>query len=161
MTDEMRSTAPRLPPASIGVGVVVTRRIENAPEVLLIRRGKPPGEGMWSIPGGRQEPGETTRETATREILEETGLALTDLRLIDVVDLIERREDGNIASQWILIDFCAPWMGGDIKAGSDAADARWVAFDDLRRYGLWAETMRVIMAGATILDDIENGAEIS
>ncbi|MDX1738682.1 MAG: NUDIX domain-containing protein, partial [Alphaproteobacteria bacterium] len=72
---------------AIGVGVVVFWE----QHVLLIQRARPPKAGSWSIPGGKQELGETLRAAAIREVMEETGLALKehDLRLLDAVDLIE------------------------------------------------------------------------
>jgi 8-oxo-dGTP diphosphatase len=130
---------------SIGVGAVVLRRTQDGFEVLLIRRGKPPRAGEWSIPGGRQEWGETVRETAVREIMEETGVKVADLRLLDVVDGISRT-GGVVAGHWTLVDFRADWVEGDPRAGDDATDAKWVAVADLGNYGLWTETQRIIAA---------------
>ena len=74
----------------MAVGVVVWKD----GEVLLIRRAKPPRSGQWSIPGGAQELGETVRETAVREVREETGLDIAVTDLIEVVDFIERDDTG-------------------------------------------------------------------
>ena len=90
------------------------------------------------------------RETAVREVLEETAVQIVNLRLIDVVDIVTRRHDSTVESHWTLIDFRADWAGGNAVAGSDAADVRWVAMDDLDSYGLWDETLRVIRAGAAM-----------
>src|SRR5262245_18487700 len=113
-------TSPAPTPATdakplVGAGVVILRQGGDGPEVLLIRRGKAPRMGEWSIPGGRLEPGETVREAAIREVHEETGLTVTDLRLIDVVDLIAPTH------QWVLVDFRADWTAGEAVAGGDAA----------------------------------------
>ena len=78
----------------IGVGVVVLRPGPAGPRVLLVRRGKPPREGSWSLPGGRQRLGERVRETAAREVAEETGCEVEVTALLDVVDSIVR-EDGS------------------------------------------------------------------
>lgn len=72
-----------------GVGVVVLRD----DQVLMIRRGREPRLGQWSIPGGKQEVGETWRETATREVLEETGIEIEVIGIVDVVDAIIRDGD--------------------------------------------------------------------
>lgn len=138
----------RLKP-SIGVGAVVLRTTSTGVEVLLIRRGKPPRQGEWSIPGGRQEWGETVRETAVREIAEETGVCVSNLRLLDVVDGISRAE-GMVTGHWTLVDFAATWIAGDPRPGDDATEAKWVALTDLPAYGLWSETQRIIAAAAAL-----------
>ena len=134
---------------SIGVGAVVLRKGPQGAEVLLIRRAKPPRAGEWSIPGGRQEWGETVRETAAREILEETGVTVSGLRLVDVVDGIIS-ENGAVAGHWTLVDFRADWLAGEPRAGDDASEAKWVPVSDLDRYGLWRETQRIIAAAMAL-----------
>jgi 8-oxo-dGTP diphosphatase len=107
-------------------------------EVLLIRRGKAPLEGEWSIPGGRMELGEGAAQTALRELKEETGVEAELLGLIDVVDHFH---DGG---QMVLIDYAARWTGGEPFAGDDAAEARFAGFDEAMRLVGWDETRRVI-----------------
>jgi 8-oxo-dGTP diphosphatase len=123
----------------IGVGIVVW----HGDRVLLIRRGKPPRLGQWSLPGGAQKLGETVAEAARREVLEETGLAIEVGEVLAVVDLIER--DGErVRYHYTLIDFGAEAPGSELRPGGDAADARWFGLDELPRLGLWSETLRVI-----------------
>ena len=143
-------TDPASPPSHPrpGVGVVILRERAGETEVLLIRRGQPPRKGEWSIPGGRQEFGETVRETAVREVHEETGVTIGDLTLIDVIDGFNRDAGGRIIAHWTLIDFCADWVEGDARAGDDALDVRWVPLSELHGYALWPETVRVIRDGA-------------
>ena len=124
----------------VGVGVVVFRD----DRVLLVRRGKAPGLHGWSIPGGAQEIDETVRETAHRELFEETGLTVTLLGLVDVVDSITRDNDGRVLYHYTLVDFAARWQAGEPEAGDDVAEAVWAALDDLARFDLWAETLRII-----------------
>lgn len=126
----------------VGVGVVVLK----GDDVLLIRRGRPPKQGEWSIPGGRQEFGETVRETALREVMEETGVTAGNLKLLDVVDLIRPGGSGH----WTLVDFAADWMAGDPVAGDDAAEARWFASAEIGTLGLWSETVRIIRAALSL-----------
>ena len=116
----------------------------HGPEVLLIRRGKPPLKGQWSIPGGRQIWGETMRECALRELKEETGLDAEILGLVDVVDALY--QDGGTDYHFTFIDFAARMTGGDLKAGDDAKEARWHSSDALESLGIWSETLRVIHA---------------
>ncbi len=132
----------------IGAGVVILKRGKAGIEVLLIRRGKPPRMGEWSIPGGRQEIGETVRETAIREIKEETELTVTDIELLDVVDTFQKDSAGRVIAQWTLVDFRAWWSDGTPRAGSDAAEVRWVPIEELGRYNLWDETNRIITQAA-------------
>lgn len=141
-------TQPQRP--TIGVGVVVLRPGQTGPEVLLIRRGKPPRQGEWSIPGGKQEWGETLAEAAHREIWEETGVKIADLRLIDVVDGLMRGTDGALTRHLTLVDYRADWVGGEARAGDDAVDARWVPVADISAFKLWSETTRIILAGAAM-----------
>lgn len=128
----------------VGVGVVVWR----GDEVLLIKRGKPPRAGSWSLPGGRQKLGETTRDAGVREVMEETGVEVCIEGLVDVVDSITRDEHGRVRLHYTLVDFRARWVSGEPSAATDAADARWVHADDLGAYGLWHETLRVIRCSA-------------
>ena len=128
----------------VGVGVVVWKD----ETVLLIQRGKPPRAGAWSLPGGRQELGETTREAGMREVLEETGIKIEIKDLIDVVDTINRDDSGRVRMQYTLVDYWAEWKSGEPTASTDAADARWVHPEDLPDYNLWDETLRVIHLSA-------------
>ena len=123
-----------------GVGVVCFR----GDRVLLIRRAKPSAYSDWSIPGGGQELGETTRDAALRELAEETGVEARLLGLVDVVDAVHRDDAGRVRYHYTLVDFAAEWVAGDPVAGDDAAEAEWVALSEIDRRGLWAETVRVI-----------------
>jgi 8-oxo-dGTP diphosphatase len=124
----------------IGVGVVVW----HGEHVLLVRRGKPPRMGHWSLPGGAQRLGETIAEAARREVKEEAGLELVLGDVVAAVDLIERDRQGRIRYHYTLIDFVAEAAGPELHPGSDAADARWFGLAEIEALGLWSETVRVI-----------------
>jgi ADP-ribose pyrophosphatase YjhB (NUDIX family) len=130
----------------IGVGVVVWKD----DQFLLIQRGNPPRYGEWSIPGGRQELGETVKETAVREILEETGLVIRVTDFLDVVNSIHKDKDGRIAFHATLIDYSAEWISGDARPSSDALSTRWHRLEELETLGLWSETIRIIEKSAKI-----------
>ncbi|HEY2575048.1 MAG TPA: NUDIX domain-containing protein [Streptosporangiaceae bacterium] len=89
--------------------------------LLLIKRGHEPGKGLWSLPGGRVETGETDEEAVVREVREETGLAVEAGRLAGAV-----RRPGPDGSVLDIRDYAATVTGGMLAAGDDAEDARWV-----------------------------------
>ncbi len=124
----------------VGIGVVVLR----PGAVLLVRRGKPPNMGSWSLPGGAQELGETAETAARRELMEETGLAVGALTLAANVDRIHHDAAGRLQYHYTIIDFAAAWQGGEPVAGSDVTEAVWASLDRLEAYDLWSEAHRVI-----------------
>lgn len=131
----------------IGVGVIVLKGAPGDERVLLIRRGKPPRQGQWSLPGGRQRLGEKVRDTARREVREETGCEVEVTELLDVIDSITRDGDGQPQYHYTLVDFLAEWRGGEACAAGDAADCVWADPNDLESYDLWDETVRMIRLG--------------
>ncbi|HEX6289150.1 MAG TPA: NUDIX hydrolase [Herpetosiphonaceae bacterium] len=128
----------------IGVGAVVWRD----DRVLLIRRGRPPLLDEWSLPGGRQEIGETVAEAARREVYEETGIDIEVRDVVAVVDLIDRDADGRVRFHYTLIDLLAEWRAGEPVAADDAAAVVWATLDKLAQYTVWSETERVIRLAA-------------
>jgi ADP-ribose pyrophosphatase YjhB (NUDIX family) len=124
----------------VGVGIIVLR----GEEVLLIKRGKPPAQNAWSLPGGGQELGETAEEAARRELLEETGLEVGALSLIAHVDSIHRDEAGLVQFHYTILDFAADYIGGEAVAGDDVTAIAWVHPKKFDAYDLWPEARRVI-----------------
>ena len=133
-----------------GVSVVVL----GAKGVLLVKRAKPPRQGQWSLPGGAQKLGETVFEAARRETLEETGLEIEVLGLIDVVDsIVSDNGGGEIRYHYTLIDVLAvaaddaagaPGPSPGPVAGSDAEDVVWFPLQKIPGLKLWSETERII-----------------
>lgn len=124
----------------VGVGLVVFK----ADQVLLIKRGKPPITHEWSIPGGAQDLGETVREAALRELMEETAIEAEILGLIDVVDAVRHDDEGRVLFHYTLVDFAAEWRGGKPLAGDDVVEAHWIDLAKIDALGLWTETVRII-----------------
>ncbi len=132
----------------VGVGAVI---VEDG-RVLLIKRGKAPLLGEWSIPGGMLELGETLRQGAEREALEETGLVVRAIDLIGVFDRIVPAPAANVEEKptlfhYVLIDFLCQKIDGDLAAAGDAADARWFTPDEVQNLSLPEDTRQIIQAG--------------
>jgi 8-oxo-dGTP diphosphatase len=142
MTDPVRRPTPC-------VGVVCLR----GDQVLLIRRGKAPRFGQWSIPGGRMEFGETMHAAGLRELAEETGVQAEILGLIEVFDSLEP------AADWhgVLIDFAARWIAGEPVAGDDAMEAAFVPLAEALERVDWSETRRVIELAAARFGTLVGG----
>ncbi|TDC60001.1 NUDIX domain-containing protein [Actinomadura sp. GC306] len=99
---------------------------DGSGRLLLVKRARPPGEGLWSIPGGRVEPGEDDPAAVVRELKEETGLDVVVGALAGTVD---RPGPGGVTYE--IHDYAAAVTGGTLRAGDDAADVRWIAPDEL------------------------------
>ena len=107
------------------VGAVV---FDGQDRLLMIQRGHDPGAGLWSIPGGRVEPGETDEQALVREILEETNLQVSVGKIIG-----RGHRAGPGGTVFDIRDYAATVTGGTLRPGDDAADARWVAASELAR----------------------------
>jgi ADP-ribose pyrophosphatase YjhB (NUDIX family) len=131
----------------VGVGAVIVDDDRDDQRVLLIRRGQPPLLGEWSLPGGVLECGEALREAAVREAHEETGLLVETGELLGVYERVIRGDDGRVRYHYVLIDFLCRPVGGDLKAGSDAADVRWFTRDELPALNLAYDANDVVLKG--------------
>ena len=112
--------------------------------VLLVLRGQPPVEGQWAIPGGSVELGETLQTAAEREIREETGIVIKAGEPAFTFDTVTRDEIGGIAFHYVVIDLTADYVSGEVTAGDDAVDARWVSPRGIDDMQISAMTRRVL-----------------
>ncbi len=134
----MRRKFPYQPVLGVG-GVVVHRG-----RVLLVRRGKEPHKGEWSIPGGMVELGETLAEATQRELKEETGLSVEPREVLTVFERIVR--DGRrVRYHYVVVDYACRRKGGRLHSGSDVLDARWVRPRDLQEYRLSPQATQVVL----------------
>lgn len=113
----------------VGVGAIITRD----DRILLIRRGHPPAEGAWSVPGGRVEIDETLPEALRREIREECCLEVVPGDVAIMLDRISRRPDNTVASHYLIVDFWVTVTGGEPRAATDASAIGWYTLDEIRR----------------------------
>jgi ADP-ribose pyrophosphatase YjhB (NUDIX family) len=126
------------------VGAVIV----EAGRVLLVRRGNEPLKGHWTLPGGLLELGESLIEGVKREVLEETGLTVEVLQLIELLDRIHRHET-RVRYHYVIADYLCRVAGGQLQAASDADAARWVEREEWNGSALNLDpiTARVIEAG--------------
>ncbi len=124
----------------VAVGAVVFH--EN--RVLLIRRGQAPSDGQWAIPGGVVELGETLAQAAEREIREETGIQIAAQEPIYVFDVVERDPTDKVRYHYVIVDLAARYLGGELHAGDDAAEARWVSADEMKRLTVSPPTRQLL-----------------
>ena len=126
MTDvQIRREFPAVPRVAVGALVV------EAGKLLMICRAKAPGSGVWAIPGGGVEVGETLREAAEREIFEETGLQIRAGEPFYAFEIIEKDVQGKVRFHYVIVDLKAEVIGGELCPGDDALDVRWVSPRDL------------------------------
>ena len=124
----------------VAVGAIVFRNSR----VLLVRRAQPPSQDLWAIPGGRVEIGETLQEAAEREILEETGITIEAREPVYTFDYIERDGSELPRFHYVIIDLIADYVRGEIRAGDDAADARWVCAEELAGLKVSSKTVHLL-----------------
>ncbi len=127
----------------VGVGAIIIEQNR----VLLVKRGHPPLAGEWSIPGGVLEVGETMRQAAAREAMEETSLTVEVRDLLGVYDRVLRDTDGRTRYHYVLIDFLCKRVAGEARAAGDADEARWFSRAELAPLALSPDTIEVINLG--------------
>ena len=124
----------------IGVGVVIWRD----DKVLLVKRGRPPRQDEWGLPGGVQKLGETIMEAAAREAREETGLDIAPLGIVTALDAVIKDKAGRIEYHYTLIETVADALPGKAKAGDDVKELVWVSIDEIEPLCAWHEVLRVV-----------------
>ena len=141
----------------VGVGVVVLKD----DQVLLIRRGRPPRVGEWSLPGGAQQVGETVQETAIREVLEETRIQIRPPHFLEVIDSITPDAQGKVRYHYTLIDFWAEWQAGIPQGEDDALHAEWISLASLCELNLWEKTIEVIQKAQQLRQSMRSSKTLS
>jgi 8-oxo-dGTP diphosphatase len=124
----------------VGVGAVIVQQ----GKVLLARRGAPPLQGEWSLPGGVVELGETLRAAAEREALEETGLMVEAGEVLEIFDRIIPGAEKRPQYHYVLVDFLCRVTGGELRSGTDVAEVAWASADELEKFRLEKPALLVI-----------------
>ena len=139
MSDDRRY--PRHP--LLGVGAL----IYEGDRILMALRARPPLEGLWSLPGGLVETGESLNDAVCREVREETGLEIRPLGVLEIFERIMRDAAGAAEYHYVLIDYVCAVAGGELQAGDDAGRVEWVRRRDLKKLAITEGTLPVIERG--------------
>jgi len=129
---------PERPIVAVG-GVVI-----HEGHALLIRRGQPPLEGRWSIPGGLLEVGETIAAAIERELKEEAGIRARPLGLIEIYEKVLRDAENRPQYHFVILDYLCEFVEGAVQAGGDVTEAAWISEADLEKLQLTAAALRVV-----------------
>jgi ADP-ribose pyrophosphatase YjhB (NUDIX family) len=111
--------------------LAVSAAIFRDGRVLIVRRGRPPAHGLYTLPGGGVELGETLEQAVVREVREETGLAIAPLALVGFREAIARDAAGKIERHFVILPFAARWVAGEIALNDELAEAQWRTLDEL------------------------------
>lgn len=106
--------------------------VDEQSRVLLIQRGREPGRGLWTVPGGKVELGETLEQACSRELKEETGLDVVVRRHVETLDRIGT-EAGDVNYHFVIVDYLVEVTGGVLHAAGDVLDAEWLALDQVEQ----------------------------
>lgn len=116
----------------VGVGGIVLKN----DSLLLVKRGNPPNKGCWGVPGGCLELGETLKEGVAREIFEECGIEVEVGDLFDIFEVFQADVHGNTEFHYVLLDFLAKHVSGNLSTGGDAEDCRFIPLTTIWNYDL-------------------------
>lgn len=107
--------------------------VRDGDRILLVKRARPPFAGYWSLPGGGIELGETVESAVLREVAEETGLQVSITRFLGYADAVQKDEQNRVRWHYVILYVEAGVVGGQLKPGDDAGDARWAEAAEVRR----------------------------
>lgn len=124
----------------VAIGAVVIRN----GAVLLVRRSKPPSEGLWAIPGGSVELGESLQQAAERELFEETGVRVRAGAPCFAFDAVHRDDDGRVRFHYVIVDLRAEYLSGEPEARDDALEARWIRPEELGGLDVSERTLELL-----------------
>lgn len=141
-----RRTYPTRPYA--GVGAVVW----NGRQVLLERRGRPPAQGSWALPGGLVELGETAAAALQREVYEECDIRVEVGPILGLFEPIQLDPDGRVRYHFMVVDFLAYYVSGELQAGDDASEVRWVLPGELGQYDLAPAGQQMIARALALVE---------
>ncbi len=128
--------------------LAVSAAIFRDGRVLIVRRGRPPAHGLYTLPGGGVELGETLQEAIIREVREETGLAIAPLGLVGFREAIARDATGRVERHFVILPVAAHWVGGEIALNAELAEAAWRKPDALAELKTTEGLAEIVAAAA-------------
>lgn len=138
-------------PSPVRPTLAASAAVFRGPLVLLARRGRDPGAGLWSLPGGRVEPGETLAEAAAREVMEEVGVDAEIVGLAATRDIIVRNDAGALTAHFVVVAHAARWRGGEPAPGPEAAEVGWFRPGEVAGLATTAGLADVVMQAASLV----------
>lgn len=130
--------ATKYPQLAIGAVVI------SKGKILLVKRKNPPGKDYWAIPGGSVRWGESLQEATVREIKEETGVSIKPQDIVEILEVIEKDEAGEVIFHYLIVDFQAKYLGGKLKPGDDALEVGWFTPEKAECLKLTPSTRRLL-----------------
>ncbi len=124
----------------IGVGAVVFKE----KRILLVKRKYNPGKGLWALPGGRVQWGESLRQAAEREVLEETAIRIEAGEIVFAFDLIDKSENDEINFHYVIVDLDGRYLSGEPQAADDALAANWFSPEEIKKMTLNPKTIELL-----------------
>jgi 8-oxo-dGTP diphosphatase len=135
----MRREYPERPIVAVGAAVCRKGR------VLIVQRGRAPSEGVWTVPGGAVELGETMRQAAAREVKEECGIEVEVGEVVGILDHVVRDEQGRIRYHYAIVDFAARHTSGELCPNAELLGAVWITPAEFDAYGVPAKAREVFL----------------
>jgi len=133
---------PAVPRPAVGVVVIGDKR-----KLLMVSRAKPPAQGLWSVPGGSIELGETIFESAMREVFEETAIKCRPFGVCDAIDAIYRDKKGLVRFHYVIVYVVARYESGLVMARDDASQAGWFAIEEIAGLNTPGRTAELLRKG--------------
>jgi 8-oxo-dGTP diphosphatase len=135
----MKREYPERPIVAVGAAVYRDER------VLIVQRGKAPSKGVWTVPGGAVDLGETMRQAVAREVLEECAIEVEVEEVVGILDNVVRDEQGRIRYHYAIVDFAARYKSGELRPSDELMDAAWITPAEFDRYGVPAKAREVLL----------------